>query len=338
MIKDKVLSILKNRKDYISGETVSRELGVSRAAVNKAVKALQSEGYMISAVNNKGYLLSESPDILSEQELAALLPKERMENIFIYDSIPSTNLRLSELAYEGASDMTVAIANEQTKGRGRRGRSFSSPKNKGIYLSCLMLRREAPEDVTEITAWTAVAVAKAIETVCGAFVSVKWVNDLILGGKKICGILTEMSIENESRSIRNIIIGIGINVNEEPSDFDEDIRLTASSISAELGKKINRAKLAAELIRRLDKLNEDFPSNKAEYLNYYREHCLFVGNRILVYETNKRGGSESSEDAVEAEALSINDDFSIKVRLPDTGEVKDLSSGEVSIRGLNGYI
>lgn len=337
MTKDKVLSILKGKKEYISGESISRELGLSRAAVNKAVKALQSEGYMISAVNNKGYSLLESPDILNEVELASLLPKGRMENIIIFDSIPSTNIRLNELAYEGASDMTVAIANEQTGGRGRRGRSFSSPKNKGIYLSYLMRRKEAPEDVTEITAWTAVAVSKTIEEVCGAFVGIKWVNDIILGDRKICGILTEMSIENESRSIKSIIIGIGINVNEEPSDFNEELRHTASSIYSELGKKINRTELAAELIRQLDRLNEDFPSNKTEYLEYYRKHCQFIGNKILIYETNTGEGSERS-GAREAEALSINDDFSLKIRFEDTGEIKDLNSGEVSIRGLDGYI
>ncbi len=332
MTKEKVLSILKDTEGYISGESISREIGVSRMAVNKAVRALVSEGYEIDSVNNKGYFLKSSPDSLSKEELYGLLSRDRLESIYCYDSISSTNLKLNELAFNGACDGTVIMANEQTNGRGRRGRQFISPKDKGIYFSYLMRRSESPESATEITAWTAVAVAKAIEKVCGVSASIKWVNDLIINKKKICGILTEMSVENESRAIQSIIIGIGINVNEEISDIDESIREIASSIYLETGKKTKRARLAAELVKMLDKLNEDFPEGKKEYLDYYREHSAISGQRVMIKEFAQTSGSPK-----EACAVCINDDFSLHIRYDDDTE-EDINSGEVSVRGMYGYI
>ena len=339
MTKDRILSILKGSEGYVSGEAISREIGVSRAAVNKAVRSLMAEGYEIDSVNNRGYCLKSSPDILSKAGLMGLLPEERLSDIYCCDSISSTNLKLNELAFEGACDGTVVIANEQTGGRGRRGRSFASPRDKGIYLSYLMRRSGTPETATEITAWTAVAAARAIETVCGVSVSIKWVNDLLINKKKICGILTEMSVENESRSIQSIIIGIGINVNEEPADFDESIRDIASSILTETGKAVKRAELAAELVRRLDKMNRDFPDEKKEYLDLYRQRSIIRGQRILI---NPLAGA-GSEDLIthvskrEATAEGINEDFSLHVRYDDSAE-EDINSGEVSIRGIYGYI
>ena len=336
MTKDKVLAILKESDRYVSGEAISRDVGVSRTAVNKAIKALRADGYDIDSINNKGYLLKEAPDALNHAELAGLLSEERLKKVYCYDSIPSTNLKLSELAYAGAEDATVVIANEQTSGRGRRGRSFVSPKDKGIYFSYLMRRAESPEAATEITAWTAVSVARAIEAVCGVPVSIKWVNDLVFNKKKICGILTEMSIENESRAVQSIIVGIGVNVNEEASDFDESLREIASSIYAETGQKVRRAALAAEMVKQLDKMNADFPRGKAEYLDYYREHSMITGQRILINPLVGGASDHTRHVAREAFAVRINDDFSLRVRYDD-GEESDVNSGEVSIRGMYGY-
>ncbi len=310
-------------------------------------------------MNNMSYLINDAPCIPYKTELSRLLSKERMETVLCFDCIPSSNLTLSELSKKGAKDSTVVIANEQTSGRGRRGRSFLSPKNKGIYLSYLMRRDEAPEDVTEITAWTAVATARAIEKACGVSPSIKWVNDLFMNNKKICGILAEMSLIGGSSRIQSIIIGIGINVNEEESDFGEDLKDTATSISIELGKKISRAELAAELIKELDRLNTDFPKDKLLYLKDYRRMSLITGKQVLVYGHAEAGAGHASSDRAEkqvttedriktkeehqtgflgsarpATALCVNDDFSLKVRYSDTLEEEDLKSGEVSIRPL----
>ena len=219
MTKDAVLAILRKENDYISGEHISRLLGVSRAAVNTAVKALRAEGYEISSSTNKGYHLDAVPNSISAQELAAYLDEARMQTVECLASVDSTNNRLRELALAGAPNGQVVLANEQTRGKGRRGRAFASPQDNGIYLSILFHPDTLPTDIVEITAWTAVATNNAIEEVCGVRAGIKWVNDLVIDRKKICGILTEMSVESESGYIQYLIIGIGINVNGQAEDF-----------------------------------------------------------------------------------------------------------------------
>ena len=324
MTKDKVLSILLKEDDYISGEYISRKLGLSRAAVNAAVKALRSEGYEIASVTNKGYKLTFAPDILSEGSVGAYLPDERMDRVIVLDSIDSTNKYLRELAYEGASDGQVVIANEQTSGRGRMGRSFFSPKDKGIYFSYLMKPDLAPGDAVTLTAWTAVSIIRAIESVSGFSPSVKWVNDLVHEGRKLAGILTEMTIESETGRVDSIIIGIGININNDESDFPDDIKNIATSISLESGNKISRSALAGAMTAELDKMNSDWPDHRSEYLEAYRSYDMTCGRDLTVIS----GGMRRP-----AHALMINDDFSLKVEYPD-GTKEDLSSGEVSLTGI----
>ena len=233
MTKDAVLAILRKENDYISGEHISRLLGVSRAAVNTAVKALRAEGYEISSSTNKGYHLDAVPNSISAQELAAYLDEARMQTVECLASVDSTNNRLRELALAGAPNGQVVLANEQTQGKGRRGRAFASPQDNGIYLSILFHPDTLPTDIVEITAWTAVATNNAIEEVCGVRAGIKWVNDLVIDRKKICGILTEMSVESESGYIQYLIIGIGINVNEQAEDFPEEVRHIATSLAME---------------------------------------------------------------------------------------------------------
>ncbi len=337
--KDKVLGLLRTQKTgeavFVSGGSMSKELGISRMAVNKAIQALRGEGYEIESINNRGYRLLASPDHLNTAELSCFLSGERMERVLCLDTVSSTNVRLSELSYEGVLDGFTVISNEQTGGRGRRGRSFASPKDKGIYLSYLMRRTEAPSDVSQITAWTAVAVCEAIEEVLGERkdrVGIKWVNDLVMGGKKLCGILTEMSVENETGRIESIIIGIGVNVNEEASDFDEELSGIATSLYLETGQKIKRSELAAAMIRRLDRMNLDFPKKLEEYLSAYRERCIICGKEIKVYDAKAMDPGDGKKSLPRTgKAMAINDDFSLKVRY-ENGELSDLNSGEISVR------
>ena len=326
MTKNSVLTILRNENKYISGEAISRMLGISRAAVNTAVKSLRAEGYDILSSTNKGYYLNAVPNCLSTSELSAYLPKQRMQSVLCIDSVDSTNNRLRELALSGAPDGQIVIANEQQSGRGRRGRNFLSPKGKGIYLSMLFHPANVPTDVIEITAWTAVAVSNAIQTVCGIRPEIKWVNDLLVNQKKICGILTEMSVESESGYIQYIIIGIGVNVNEMPADFPEDLRKSATSLSAETGSEYSLAHLASEIIKELDLMRNAWPQEKQAYLDAYRKDNITIGKEISVIDhTGEK----------QATATSVNDDFSLNVLYPD-GSTEKLSSGEVSIRGLYG--
>lgn len=331
MLKDDVLKLITRENDYISGETISHKLGVSRAAVNSAVKALREEGFEIVSSTNKGYLLTSSPDILSKGSIAALLPDVRDKDLYVYGSVTSTNTVLKDLSSNGAPSGTVVIADHQTGGKGRRGRSFVSPSGVGIYLSYLFKPESGFDKISDLTSWTAVAVADAIKNSYGLDSQIKWVNDLLINRKKICGILTEVSVEGESGFIDTCIIGIGINVNEAASDFPPEVSGIATSISIEnCGEKFSRCKLASEVILSMDKLKENWPDS-SYYLERYRELNITAGSKVTAFPLMIENGQGRTGTAV-----GINDDFSLKVRFDD-GSVQDLKNGEVSVRGLYGY-
>lgn len=330
MLKDDVLKLIARENDYISGETISKELGVTRAAVNSAVKSLREDGYEITSSTNKGYLLVNCPDILSKGSITALLPDTRDGEVNVFESVDSTNTVLKELASGGAPSGTVVIADHQTGGKGRRGRSFESPSGVGIYLSYLLKPESGFDKISDLTSWTAVAVADAIKNAYGLDTQIKWVNDLLMNRKKICGILTEASVEGESGYIDTCIIGIGVNVNE--SEFPSEISEIATSLSIENGgQKFFRAKLAAEIIKSMDILKDNWPDNSSYYLERYRELSITVGSKVTAYSQMIESGNGRS-----GTALAINDDYTLKVGFDD-GSVEDLRSGEVSVRGLYGY-
>lgn len=326
MTKKSVLTILRNENDYVSGEKISKLLGVSRAAVNTAVKTLRAEGYEILSSTNKGYYLNAVPDCLSVNELQAYLGEERMQSVMCLDSVDSTNNKIRDLALSGAPDGQLVIANEQYNGRGRRGRDFVSPKDKGVYLSMLFRPDSLPADIVEITAWTAVAVNNAIQSVCGMRAGIKWVNDLIFNQRKVCGILTEMSVESESGYVQYIIIGIGMNVNEVETDFPQELRDTATSLSMETNAEYARAQLAAEIIKELDALRSAWPQEKQSFLELYKRDNITIGKEISIVR---------SSEIKEGMAVSIGEDFSLNVCYKD-GSRENLSSGEISILGLYG--
>ncbi len=328
MTKDQVIAILKKSEGYVSGEEISQTLGISRAAVNSAVKSLRNDGYEILSSTNRGYSLSGSPDKLSTGELLALLPAERFSSVICLDTVDSTNNYLRTLAQSGAPDGQVVVSNMQTGGRGRLGRRFYSPEDKGVYFSMLMRPDTLPAETSNITAWVAVAMCSAVESACGVRPGIKWVNDLVMNGKKICGILTEMSLESETAHIQHLITGIGINANQTESDFPEDIRHIASSIAAETGLKISRANLTRDMILELDRLRADWPNQKQKYLADYRRDCVTLGKEVRFL----RNGTEFI-----AFAEDIDDSFGLVVRFPD-GRRESLTSGEVSVRGLYGYV
>ncbi len=327
--KDKILKILINSADYVSGEEMSRSLGISRAAINAAVKNLRSQGYEILSVTNKGYRLSNSPDILSSGEVCALLDEERAESVIVLDTVTSTNDYLKKLASEGATNGTVVIADRQTRGKGRRGRAFESPAGQGIYLSYLMRPDQGLESISEITSWTAVAITDAVRNAYGIETSIKWVNDIILNDLKICGILTELSIEAETGRIDSIVIGIGINVNE--SSFEGELKGIATSLSIETDTRYKRSILAAELIRQLDKLAASWPMGKDYYLDTYKARNITTGKKIKVFRI-----MAGAEEGINATAIDINPDFSLKALYEDN-TIHDLNSGEVRVRGISGY-
>ena len=332
MTKNNVLAILMKSDGFVSGEAISRDLGLSRTAVNMAVKKLREEGYEIKSVTNRGYLLVNSPDLLSRGALMGYLSEMRMRDIECYDVVGSTNYEMSKRAVEGAHQGTVIVADEQLNGRGRKGRSFSSPGGHGIYLTYLMrpsaeLKKKIANSRnnliwSSITAWTSVTVAKVIEQNCGVRPDIKWVNDLYMKGRKICGILTQSSFDAEVLEVQHILIGIGINVSESYDDFPKEIRDIAGSIRSETGTSVSRAKLTADLIQAMDEMVSRWPDDMGEYLEDYKAWNIVPGRDVIV------NYGDSTETV---HALRINDNFSLTVR-DASGEEKDLISGDVSLK------
>ena len=322
-VQDHLRTLLESNKSvFLSGEEIARRLGVSRNAVWKAIKALQADGYPIQAVPNRGYCLAASSDVLSESGIRQYLSGEARELfLHVYDSVDSTNVVLKSLANAGAPEGTVVIAAEQTGGRGRKGRSFYSPQGTGVYVSLLLKPKIAPDDATLITTTAAVAVCGAVEALSGESASIKWVNDVFLRGKKVCGILTEGAFDMESGQFDYAILGTGINIYEPSCGFPPEIREIAGSVLASPAPDAkNRA--IAEYLNRFLPLYRSLGSaeNNAEY----KKRSFVLGKMVNVL---------SGNGATPARALDIDERCRLVVEYAD-GHREALSSGEISVRVL----
>ena len=329
MLKEDILQLLKAGKDtYLSGQRISAQLVVSRAAVWKAVEALRKDGYGIDSRSNCGYRLVRVPDVMTQEALSDIGTRQVGRKVLYYDRLDSTNNEIKRLSIDQVENGLAVIADCQTGGRGRRGRSFLSPAGKGLYLSVLMQPHCSVEELSMLTAWSAVALCRAVERACGVRPGIKWPNDLVLNRKKLCGILTELEWEVESGEFSCVIIGAGINVSQDEADFGPEVAPIAISLAQALGMAPDRTELAARVIRSLNALYDDFPSQNAAYLDHFRRDCLTVGNPIKVISgAGERIGT----------AMGISDDFGLTVRWED-GSTETLTSGEVSVRGLYDYV
>lgn len=331
MSRRTVLELLRQQEGaIISGEEISRQLGLSRAAVWKAVSALRREGYTVEARTGLGYRLVASPDALTEAEICRFLPSTDVvgRRLLCLGETDSTNTRAKELAMAGEPEGLVVVADCQTAGRGRMGRSFQSPPGKGIYLTALLRPHLPSEQLMSVTAMAGVAVCGAVEDVCGLSPGLKWPNDPVWNGRKLCGILTELSLEAETGSLQYLVVGIGINVLHGPEDFSPDVAAIATSVAMELGRPVSRPALAAALIVRLDRLRTDLVSgNTAAYWEEYCRRCVNLGQRVRLL-------SPAGEEC--GEAIDVDRDFGLVVRRDD-GTVTTVRSGEVSVRGMYGY-
>lgn len=330
MSREAVLSLLlEHGNEHLSGEAMSRTLGVSRAAVWKSIEALRQEGYVISSATNRGYRLDSSPDRLRPGELSGPLSGCLVgRELLCLDMVDSTNTEAKRRAMAGAAEGLAVLSEEQSGGRGRLGRSFQSPRGGGLYLSILLRPPLPPAEVVNFTAWVAVAVCDGVEAACGVRPRIKWTNDLVLEGKKLCGILTELGLESETASLQYLVTGIGVNTNQQPEDFSPEVRDMAISLSMVLGRPLRRADLAVQILRALDRMYAAFPQGKADYLRQYRADCLTPGNRVQLITPNARR---------EATAVGVDDDFRLVVEYDD-GVQEALSAGEVSVRGMYGYV
>ena len=302
----------------VSGAMIAQQLGVTRAAVAKAVSQLRLEGYEIEASPRRGYCLRAMPDRLSTGGIRALLAEHPWQaRVRALQTVDSTNLQLKREAADGAPEGTVLVAEQQTAGRGRMGRSFVSASGVGIYMSVLLRPDCTPDRLMTLTAQAAVAVRQAIAAVCGTAPDIKWVNDLLIGGKKICGILTELSVEAESGRVGYAVVGVGVNCNQPSEAFPPELRSIAGSIYSQTGVRVDRSRLAAEMIRRLSRLPE------LPWREEYREACVTLGKDVEIL----RPGNP----ACAAYALEIGESAELIVRLPD-GTRTAVNSGEVSVR------
>lgn len=336
--RDEFLKILEEcRGEFISGADAARRLGISGTAVWKAARKLKSEGYMIESVTNKGYRLRDDSDVLSYDSVSRHLDPSVSDvlTVDVFTSTDSTNNVCKNKAAEGAPEGYVAVSANQTAGRGRRGRSFYSPSGTGLYLS-ILLRPEglSARESLMFTTMAAVAVCEAIEAVSGKETGIKWVNDIFMDDRKVCGILTEASFDLESGTLDYAVVGIGINVFTPEGGFPEEIRDTAGAIYSEReasGYSLSdiRGRLAAAVISRFmgyyleaKKKNAaigDLPAHISEY----RKRCIVIGKDINVL--------MPGADPAPAHVLDIDDECGLIVRYPD-GNQEVLRSGEISIR------
>lgn len=332
MSRETVLELLRSGGgEFLSGQELSRHLGLSRAAVWKAVDALRREGYTIEARTGLGYRLASVPDAMTEAEIRSFLGETAVvgRELRCFAELDSTNIRAKQMALQGAADGTVVTAELQTAGRGRMNRSFQSPGGKGVYLTALLRPDLPPERLLPVTAMAGVAVCDAVEELCGVRPGLKWPNDPVLGGKKLCGILTELSMEGETGRVQYLVLGIGVNVLHRPEDFSPEVAEMATSLSIALGRDVSRPALAAAEIRALDRLYADLlAGDLARYLDAYRRGCVNLGRTVQLISPD--GGRET------ARALDVDRDFSLVVRTA-SGETRAVRSGEVSVRGMYGY-
>ena len=332
MSKETVLKLLQdNSGSFVSGEGLSDELGITRAAVWKAVSALRRDGYEIEARKSQGYRLLDAPDRLTETEIRARLGETKLvgRKLYCFESVDSTNSFLKRAASEGVIDGAVAVANEQTGGRGRRGRKFASAAGKGVYLSVLLRPPVEPNHLLPITGYCAVAVCNAIERVTGVRPRIKWANDLVLGTRKVCGILTELSMEGESGALQYVIMGMGVNVSQTEEDFAGELSQIATSLQIETGAAPPRAALAAAMIEEMDALYMALLRHRLRpYLDTYRRDCLTIGRQVqLLWE-------DAHEKVL---ATGVDEELGLQV-LRQNGITDTVRTGEVSVRGLYGYV
>lgn len=326
-MKNKILEILKdNRDEFTSGEKISEELNITRAGVWKNISKLREEGYVIDSITKMGYKLISTADILSKEELGEYLSTEFIgKNIEYFSTINSTNQKAKEDAFN-LEDGSVLIAEEQTGGRGRLGRQWISPDGKGIWMSIVLKPELDPYKVSKITLIGVVAVFNALKNI-GIDSQIKWPNDILINGKKVGGILTEMS--SELNMIDYIIMGIGINANLDKEDFPQDLKNKGTSLKIEIKREINRKELTAKILNELEKLYIEFKENGdiGEIIPILRENTITLGKEILVI----RGKTERI-----GKAIDIDEQGELVVEFQSGRE--NIISGQVSIRTQNGYI
>jgi BirA family biotin operon repressor/biotin-[acetyl-CoA-carboxylase] ligase len=326
--KDQLLLYLKeNQGSWVSGELISNNLSVSRAAIWKHIRKLKEEGYIIESVPKKGYLLSKSSDTITADEIRQGLSTKVFgkKNIIYLNETDSTNTRAKELAAQGAPEGTLVIAEKQTKGRGRRGRSWFSPPGAGIYFSLILRPVISPTETPRITLMTAVALAETLISLMKLKLRIKWPNDILVNGKKLAGILTEISTEMDA--VNYIIVGLGLNVNTRFEKFPQEIKEDATSILIENGKQFPRIRLIQNYLKLYEQYYDMFKKNEFEpIMNRWRELADIIGKQIRVDVIGKTHTGK---------VVDVDND-GVLILKDDQGKLQRIFSGDVTLaRQLN---
>lgn len=321
-IKEKILSQLLTAKgEPISGQKLADELSISRTMIWKHLKSLEEEGYVIEAVKKKGYILRSIPDIVSKERITPFIETSQLGyHILYYPVCDSTQNIAAEKARAGAPHGTVIITEEQTAGRGRLERLWDSSANKGIWMSVIIRPEISPHLAPQFTLVSAVAITKAIEDMTDLTPEIKWPNDLLINGKKVTGILTELQADMDR--VQSIIIGIGVNVNQQSESFEESIRSIATSLKIETGREIDRAALVAKILFYLEKYATMYVENGFEPIKLlWESYSCTIGKRIR---------ANLLKETLEGVAIGITNDGVLQLQL-ESGEVRGIYSADIHL-------
>lgn len=326
LVKSKILNLLQmNSNGYLSGEQISGVLGISRTAVWKHINSLKNEGYIIDSVNNKGYkLLSDTSEVNNSSLKSLCNGYEFIQFAKFLDTVDSTNSEAKRIAMDELHLEGIVVADEQTNGKGRLGRQWTSDKNSGLWMSLLIRPKLKPDAASAITLVAAAGMTKALEDCTKLKIGIKWPNDLIINGKKVCGILTEMSAE--INQLHYIILGIGVNLNQV--NFTESLSDKATSLKKE-GAEVSSKQLLGAFLASFSEFYKQFlKGDMSQVIAFHQAHSVTIGKHVQII---------SPIETREAYVLDINADGSLLVK-NDLGENEIVFSGEVSVRGINGYI
>ncbi len=326
-MKAEILAWLRESDKFVSGQELCNRFGVSRTAVWKVINQLKKEGYRIEAVQNKGYHMVSSPDLLSKYELESRLNTEWLGKEIVYKEVTdSTNADVRRMAEDGAKEGLLVVADGQTLGKGRRGRAWESPKGTNLYFSVLLKPDFSPDKASMITLVVAYSVAMVIRKNTGLDAKIKWPNDIVVGKKKVCGILTEMSMERDY--IHHIVVGVGINVNEE--GFPEEIADMATSLKNEKGSLISRANLLSDILSQVEKNYAMFlqAGDLRPFVDDYNK--MLVNKGALVKVLDPKGEFSGIAGGINEEGMLIV--------FKENGQIEKVYAGEVSVRGMYGYV
>ncbi len=318
----KILSALRANQDGVSGADLAEELGVTRAAIWGRIEELRRLGYEIEAGPHFGYRLVGAPDVLHADDLLARLGKTKVigRDIHVFEQTTSTNDVIEKLARDGVKEGAVVFAESQTKGRGRLGRKWISPGRKGLWFSVLLRPDLRPQETTQLTVASATALRRAIQAETGLRPEIKWPNDILIGGKKVAGILTELSAELDR--VRHVILGIGVDVNLSTSEFSPELRKLATSLKIEAGREISRAEVATTILRELDSEYARICGGFfAEVAEEWQEHCKTIGREVTI---------QIGERQICGHAESLDDDGALLLRT-DHGRLERITGGDVTL-------